>query len=183
MVLEESGVIFSFHKGWHVIQWDKHTYFKGLSAVGLKGVDFLGFHPKHGLFLMEIKNYRDQPPPPYPDLASNLIQKGMNTVDGIDAVHSFLHRSAWRHRFKPFWLSIPPSWSDRAFWYQLTAIKSRKPLCQYLIWIAGEKIEPNWNIELKLELRSMDLPFEVATGGPTSCPFPNIVRWFPKIKD
>lgn len=43
---------------WLVRQYDRHTYFRGLSGAGLKGVDFIGIWQERQLFLMEVKNYR-----------------------------------------------------------------------------------------------------------------------------
>ncbi|NNE29048.1 MAG: hypothetical protein HKN16_05405, partial [Saprospiraceae bacterium] len=59
MIFSESGLQFQFSNDWTVIKYDDHKFFRYLSGEGLKGVDFLGFTSEGGLFLMEVKNYRN----------------------------------------------------------------------------------------------------------------------------
>ncbi len=97
MIFEESGRRFAFQRPWVARAYDRHTYFQGLSSAGLKGVDFIALHPREGYLLMEVKNFRDHPPPPPSVLAQELLRKTEDTLRGMDAIGGYLRR-AWHRR-------------------------------------------------------------------------------------
>lgn len=178
MIFRESGLTFAFSDEWHVVQWDQHTYFKGLSGVGLKGVDFLAFHPDKRTFLMEVKNYRDTEPPHARTLAEDVWQKAQDTLRGLEAVKLFLQRSWLRRLLLPIWKIYPPDRSDRAFWTQASHFFSQGNTHSYLIWLEGKNIPPAWEKSFlaRLEELQIDSSITFSINNQGVSPYSAIVR-------
>ena len=115
-VYSESGMLFRFPVDWSVRRYDQHTYFRGFSGHGLKGVDFVAVEPPGRLWLVEAKNFipRQQQFPVIIKSAAalgvQLLQKTEDTVRGIAAVHAYRSRSLWYRWLFPYvhrlkWLS------------------------------------------------------------------------------
>ncbi len=123
-VFQESGVSFVFNQNWLVRPYDKHTYFKGLSGAGLKGVDFLGIHNGDHLVLMEVKNYLPDPAgrrnrqiaqrlAAPEDIGMSLASKMLDTLHAIDLIHRYFRtRLGYRlaHPLLPWVKQAAPEW-------------------------------------------------------------------------
>jgi hypothetical protein len=173
---EESGLQFSFSPAWEVIRWDRHTYYQGLSSSGLKGVDFIAYRRKGGVFLMEVKNYRGQKPPPPSGLAREFLRKGQDTVRGLAAVLNFLQRHPVRNTLIPLWSHIPPRWSERALWTQVSLAFACADKIPYLLWVEGDQIEPDWWYAFQSNLPGAGSRFQFHLACSTSNPLSEIVE-------
>jgi len=115
VVFSESGMRFHFPSDWLVRRYDQHTYFRGFSGYGLKGVDFVAVEPSGRLWLVEAKNFIPRQEFPViiksaAVLGAQLLQKAEDTVRGIAAVHAYRSRSFWYrwlfpHLHRLRWLS------------------------------------------------------------------------------
>ena len=57
-VFEESDLVFHFNQDWVVRKYDEHRFYKTISGLGMKGVDFIGIFKAEQVVFIEIKNYR-----------------------------------------------------------------------------------------------------------------------------
>ncbi len=167
MTFEESGRRFVFRAPWLARAYDRHTYFQGLSSAGLKGVDFIALHPRRGYLLMEVKNFRDQPPPPPADLARELLRKTSDTLDGVHAIGNYLQRAWHRRMLGPLWMRWPAGRSDRAFWTQLHRLVQDQPPEALLFWLEGQQVDPHWRRAVLHQLYAQypEGPFQLAFPG------------------
>lgn len=90
----ESGNEYFFDSSWTVIRFDTHRYYKRLSGLGLKGVDFIAYHPDFGIALIECKSYQTAIPP---SLDQALRSKRDNTITVISTIHAYYQRQ-WSYR-------------------------------------------------------------------------------------
>ncbi len=173
---EESGLQFSFSPQWEVIRWDRHTYYQGLSSSGLKGVDFIGYRRGGGAFLMEVKNYRSMEPPPPSGLAREFFRKGQDTLRGLTAILDFLQRHPVRNSLIPLWSRIPPRWSERALWTQVSLAFARADKIPYLLWVEGDKIDADWWNALQSNFPGAGSAFQFHLACNSSNPLSRIVE-------
>lgn len=141
----ESGIAFSFNEEWLVRKYDAHTYFKGFSGVGLKGVDFISIYQKRQLVLIEVKNYRSQVPGRKGShhvqslanpsaIASSLGLKATDTLKAIRAIGLYYERK-WFYRIVRPWVprlrKIMPEWH---FWTTANSLAQESQII-FLCWL------------------------------------------------
>ncbi|MCB9081902.1 MAG: hypothetical protein H6555_09355 [Lewinellaceae bacterium] len=116
----ESGFAVQFDPSWLVQKYDAHRFYRSLSGVGLKGIDFLALRRGEPLLLIELKNYRETPPTPT-EVAEAVARKAVDTLRGIRAIQGYFQRK-WLYRMLRPWL-LRRSWqhSDWVFYAQATA--------------------------------------------------------------
>ncbi|MBR9920060.1 MAG: hypothetical protein GYB31_04415 [Bacteroidetes bacterium] len=127
-VFEESGLRFEFSDQWVVRKYDSHNYYRGLSSVGMKAVDFIGIFQEKAV-LIEVKNYGQQSPLKAIEILNNpdsfiehMLQKVEDTRVGIRAIHGYFMRNWWYRKLYPRLLRLPLRRWNRAswvFWAQL----------------------------------------------------------------
>lgn len=157
----EGRLIFRFDPAhWQVRKYDDHTYFKGFSGVGLKGVDFVGILDENLLVLLEVKNYtwkgtsfreKDvRQTLQYPDqIIAAVIQKMEDTLAGLRAIRIHYQRKQartwrWLDRFRK-------KDEEQAFWNQATSLmEDGKLLC--LLWMEVEEEDAAFAKKVKQQL-------------------------------
>ena len=106
MKYKESDLNISFDPSWRSRRFDTSRYFKALSGLGLKGVDFIAIDDEHRLYLIEVKNYkkrlRSPVAPDISDLMGDVPLLQYHFVDKIDdsrqlleVIYKYLHRKWW----------------------------------------------------------------------------------------
>lgn len=84
-----------FDEEWKVIKLDNHRYYKRISGLGVKGVDFIAVHQTFGLALIEMKNYKGgEKTIPY-DLDDKMIKKKKGTIKLINTIHKYYQRQIY----------------------------------------------------------------------------------------
>lgn len=161
MIFDESGRRFTFQRPWIARAYDRHTYFQGLSSAGLKGVDFIALYPGDGYLFMEVKNFRDQVPPVPSILAQELLQKTADTLRGLEAIGSYLHRARHRRLLAPLWRRWPARQVDRAFWTQLCGLHQSRGPQALVFWLEGEQLSTDWRKALLEALPAEAFPAPV----------------------
>lgn len=96
---QEGEQALQFGQGWRVLKVDEHPYYRYISGQGLKAVDYMALHPDWGLYLIELKDYRQ----PLTDeqraaLEVVLMAKVNDTKTLIRSVVS-RYRKTWRYRY------------------------------------------------------------------------------------
>ncbi len=93
---------------WAVRKYDLHRFYKGFSAHGLKGVDYIGIFEKTTLVLLEVKDFRLTGLPARDrqviaalqepkKLAENLFVKVQDTKRGLNSIGKYYEeRWIWR---------------------------------------------------------------------------------------
>ncbi|MEZ5040480.1 MAG: hypothetical protein R2828_11320 [Saprospiraceae bacterium] len=150
---EESDLIFSFDRSWVVKKYDSHRYYKGLSGVGLKGVDFIALNIKENLAVFfEVKNYRTRyhrdtgkpirPIPKPPEaLAQSLSDKVSDTLSAVDAVITYYRKSFLYRWFLPFIIRSPFYHYDRFFWTKVGRCIRDHHQLQVILWVELEEVD------------------------------------------
>lgn len=141
----ESGIQLTFDRGWVVKRYDQHTYFQGLSGVGLKGVDFIGIWEKRELLLLEIKNYRRRPGitanpiEPYLNQPELLVEtfadKVLDTLKAIETIVAYYQRSWFYRLVYPVLTRLPTSPAERVFWTHAYDIFTRRKRLLLVFWM------------------------------------------------
>lgn len=151
MDLIESDLIFSFsEKDWEVIKYDTHRYYKILSGVGLKGIDFLGVFNKRKVVFFEVKNYRNQhlskkngylvlenPT----NFVQQVAQKLKDTLKAVEVIIQYLERKGWYRFYLRFHTWIPPfivQKKDWYFWHRLYQLMQEKEGMEFVLWLEIE---------------------------------------------
>jgi len=131
-----------------VRKYDAHTFFQGLSGVGLKGVDFIAVRPGC-LALIEVKNYRRmrngrvrdtvRRSLDHPELISDsIIHKCLDTMRAIRAIQAHYLRK-WGYRLTlPFLGRFRWQWSDHSFWTHVSQALSNPQQVTLLVWLATD---------------------------------------------
>ncbi len=144
---EESGLQFSFTGNWLVRQYDRHTYFRGLSGAGLKGVDFIGIWQERQLFLMEVKNYRydafgrrklhiDARLAHPGQIAQQLVKKLTDTRRALSSIVRYFQKGLVYRTLRPllpYLRSIAPEWH---FWTLASTLADQE--ITYICWLELE---------------------------------------------
>lgn len=143
----ESNLRFSFPEDWIVIKSDEHRFYRYLSGVGLKGVDFIAIVDHH-LLLIEVKNYADRFPQDN-SLPSTAIlneplhyaevfaQKFSDSLQLIRVIHQHYQRKIWFTFFLPLLHFLPKNWiktTDWYFWPKAYEIVAKDPT-KVKLWI------------------------------------------------
>jgi hypothetical protein len=150
----ESGLVFSFPDPWAVRRYDQHTYYRGLSGLGLKGMDFLAIDPAGGeqgrLYCLEVKNYLTRhsedgvfvaTPKPPAQLAQTIIDKYADTRRALRAIHGY-YRQQWWYRLLEERLARSAHYRfERVFWTQAFRLADSSQQPQVILWLEVEKRE------------------------------------------
>ena len=167
MTFHESGLQFDFGPGWVVRKYDEHAYFRSLSGMGLKGVDFIAIRQGRELVFIEVKNYRTRynaemdrtfevSVKPAAELAAELKRKSEDTLLAMDAVLQYYHRSWWYRRLRGMWLRWPWPHHKRAFWSRADALVNRS--LHFVVWLALDLDDPaGYEQELLHHLQQLQL--------------------------
>ena len=143
----ESDLCFFFDAAyWQVRKYDAHTYFRGFSGLGLKGVDFVAIYADRLLVLLEVKNYTWRARPfreknvrqslqEPAQIAAAVVQKMEDTQLALRAIQEHYRRKrsrswAWLDRFRK------PD-VEQLFWEQATALLEEGEFRCYL-WLERE---------------------------------------------
>lgn len=179
----ESDLLFNFPENWAVREYDNHRFYKNLSGLGLKGVDFLVLAPEGAghLYLVEVKNYRtrirkgttyEAPLKSPEELAVTVATKYEHTLRAIRAVHLFYQRKWWYRLLHRLIRKSPYAQYDPVFWtraYDLTHQPAQHTL---LLWLETEIEDQDYEQRLQKQLENrMDVQVEVKIGK-QSHPFP-----------
>lgn len=144
----EGVVQFSFSPEWLVRKYDDHTFYRGLSGVGLKGVDFIAVRPGQ-LVLIEVKNYRHvrngqrrrvvgETIRQSERIADAIAQKCLDTLRAIRVIHTYYLRK-WDYRLtSPLFGRFHWQWSDRSFWTHVAQALSGPAQVTLLVWLATD---------------------------------------------
>ena len=173
MTCHESGLVFHFSDNWLVRKFDSHTFYRGLSSVGFKGVDFLVLPPSGPLLLLEVKNYFNRDPrvnapvrpehlPVPKELAKKLHEKSMDTLLAIGAIQRYYQRK-WSYRILlPLLLRLRWGKSDWVFWTLVNQRAKEDRLAQLVCWIEVDDGQTKWEASLQKALNALtfDPPFE-----------------------
>ncbi|HMQ50083.1 MAG TPA: hypothetical protein PKA00_21860 [Saprospiraceae bacterium] len=180
MEFEESGLFFCFSPDWVIKKYDQHKFYRGLSGVGLKGVDFLGIYQGQ-LVLFEVKNYRrraawhkDNPldiiinDPAY--LANAMSEKVLDTMTAIDAVWQYYRRKWWFRLFSPLIDRFANPNLDAAFWAEAYQLMQQKEKLIAVLWFETE--EPELKLSAHLQhLIEVHLADTVQTAAVANCDY------------
>lgn len=149
MTFNESGLDFEFDDSWVVKKYDDHRFYKRLSGVGLKAVDFIGIWKEEILVLIEVKNYKIR----YQDLKQLPIQNILNDPDqlsiaiinkvedslsAIDAIHTAYCRKWWYRLFLPFINLFKKSSADWPFWTMVHNLIDKEQEIWVVFWLESE---------------------------------------------
>ena len=97
----ENKQIIQFGEDWGIIKLDEHRYYKRISGMGVKCVDFMALHADWGLFLIEIKDYTiyDDSELPSKEMLQNILaSKKSGSIRLIKIVNQALQRK-WYYRW------------------------------------------------------------------------------------
>lgn len=163
--LQESGLQFTFTPDWIVKRFDKHRYYKWLSGVGIKGVDFIGIYKGQQLFLIEVKNYRRRnerqlPEHLIPDssaLGQAFADKILDSLQVIQTIIGYLKRRWWYAMAHKIVSQLPSRYRwrwDWYFWSQAQQLIEQHPdRVRIVLWLeeAQSVLESSGSIKGELE--------------------------------
>lgn len=167
MIFNESGLEFTFGPDWVVKKYDEHSYFRSLSGLGLKGVDFVAIRKEKELIFIEVKNYRtrynadmdqsfDVSVKPAAELAYELKRKSEDTLLAIDAVLQYYRRGWWYRKLRKMWMRWPWLQHNRAFWSRADELANHH--LHYVVWLGLDVDDPeNYEEELLFHLNLLKI--------------------------
>lgn len=184
MIFEESGLRFYFPQNWLVRKFDSHTFYRGLSGFGFKGVDFIALPPEGPLLLIEIKNYFNRDPRinaplsqdqlPAPEvLAAKLHEKSADTLRAILAIQRYYLRK-WTYRtFLPWSFHWRRDKSEWVFWTLVFQRAYNEKQARFVCWLESKEGMTPWRNALlnKLHSLSFEPPLEPWIISKTENPF------------
>jgi len=89
----------SFPQTWQIIKLDEHKYYKRISGLGVKAVDFLAIDPDWGLYLIELKDYPAPAHIPTPEAQDKMLAEKLNgSIKLIKTANAALRRQ-WYYRY------------------------------------------------------------------------------------
>lgn len=162
MVFEESGLIFTFSEAWNVHPFDDHKYYRWLSGLGFRGVDFIGVYQEK-LVLMEVKNYRRREGMSDYDafqkvreapleFAQKMVKKVKDSLEVVSAVNGSYRRKWWF----PWYLRLPASWKRRSpksyFWHIVSELADDPDSCIFVLWLDADSETKNVEEEIQKTL-------------------------------
>ncbi len=141
MNYRESDLNIDFNLSWRLRRFDTSRYFKVLSGLGLKGVDFIAIDMEKKLYLIEVKNYKKRVKSPVapdvsdllgtnPALQDHFIKKIENSSQLLEVINKYMNRKWWYRLLFKFRLSISTqigNKSDWSFWLDAFHILTNKP--------------------------------------------------------
>lgn len=189
MTFQESGLIFHFPADWLVRKFDSHKFYRGISGLGFKGVDFIALPPEGPLLLFEVKNYfnrdprinapvpLDQLPSPH-DLADKLHEKSADTLEAILSIRRW-YQQQWIYRtFLPLSYRLRYKQSEWVFWTLVYQRAHDQRQSQFVFWLELGEAQAEWRETLSQKLKTyvFDPPFEPLIISLSNNPF------YPQVK-
>jgi hypothetical protein len=184
---QESDLQFTLSSDWVIRKYDDHTFFRGLSGFGLKGVDFIVLLPDGRLGLIEVKNYhprRGRSGVLHPikrkkaaQLANDLAGKYADSIRAINVIERYYLRH-WYHRgrfllLRPFERLLN---SDLYFWREV-ARRANGPLpVTIILWLETPKAAKTYRTKIFAHLANHLSPQrgQLLLGGNGFSPIPGI---------
>lgn len=175
MTYEESGLTFQFSPGWIVRRYDAHKFYIGLSGAGLKGVDFIAFHPgQRRLLFIEVKNFRPRNPKHTLSaqrtdpkvLADKMSAKIHDTVLAIDAIMQHYRRRWWYGLLVPLLRRSTRYHSDHAYWPKVSEMIQDGHL-EAVLWLELEQPDVDFEEQVSqqcvAQLADLGVPVLIAS--------------------
>lgn len=143
-VIQESGLEFDFPAHWSVRKYDSHRFYKGLSSVGLKAVDFIVLPDSDDLWLIEVKNYQPRVAKgrkyipeikPTEQLADSIHQKFRDSLRAVRIIYQYYQRNWFFRIIGPYLRRASPYTSDWQFWQEAYRRGQSTSPPKLLIWI------------------------------------------------
>ena len=133
-------------------QFDAHRYYRWLSGQGFKGVDFVAIDPNRQLFLLEVKNYRENLPS-VEDVAEMYCKK----IEGSLRIVSILQKYFLRKRMYR-WLhtlikKYPQWFGEWGFWTEIADLIDQRSACHFALWIESKDLTPSFQQRLKRSIQ------------------------------
>ena len=159
----ESGIEFLFNEEWVVKKYDGHPYYKKISGLNMKGVDFIGIYKGESLVFMEVKNYRirylgktlqglydvfDTPK----QLAKKVLKNFNDSKNGILVINNFLSNNWLLKPILPLFKKIPlMKWkkNDTLFWLHCQQLIERNQLTNILLLETNDKYPDYPHIDIR----------------------------------
>lgn len=148
MTFRESDLKFQFSDNeWQVKKFDTHRYFKILSGVGLKGIDFLGVYLEKQVVFFEVKNFHSNHPTKennyliFEDLSTfveKVALKVEDTFTTINVISQYLLRKWWYRLFLKSSNWVPKALiqhKDWYFWYKIKILLDQKKEVIFVLWL------------------------------------------------
>lgn len=162
---EESDLVFHFPPHWGVREYDNQRFYKNMSGLGLKGVDFLLIDPIGAghLYLVEVKNYRTRiredasyhaELKPTEELAAIVTAKYEHTQRAIGAIQLYYKRKWWHSMLTNFLRKSRHLEYDAIFWAQAYHLAQNSRQHTLLLWIETEVASQSYEQELQQRLKS-----------------------------
>lgn len=154
----ESDLHFYFNDQWLIKKYDNHRFYRHLSGVGLKAVDFIGLWKGKKVILMEIKNYKTRYTDHFPPIGEKILAKNPTLVAlmenkiedtflAIETIIKYYQRRWW---YRIFVKIIPPvlpryfQYFEWGFWTCIhQKIQDEKENVQLVLWLELEDKYPN----------------------------------------
>ncbi len=157
MQFQESDFLFNFNKDWQIYRFDQHRFYRHLSAVGLKGVDFIGIYKNEFLMLMEIKNYNRRKASPVapdirdiigmrPQLIDIFNHKLEDSMLAIKTVYKYYRRKFWYPLLSSIWKFFPfllLKNTESYFWLRSYELLHQENKVHFVLWLETENQYPD----------------------------------------
>lgn len=163
---EESDLVFHFPAHWGVREYDNQRFYKSMSGLGLKGLDFLLIDPvgTGHLYMVEVKNYRtrirentsylaDLKPPE--ELAAIIAAKYEHTQRAIGAIQLYYTRKWWYSLFSNRFGQSRRLQYDAVFWARTYQLASQTATHTLLLWLETEDMPPGYEQALQQKLNHL----------------------------
>ena len=160
----EGDLRFQFPPHWGVRQYDQHMFYRGLSGLGLKGVDFLLIDPTDGgrLYFLEVKNYRTRTtedgtfiatPKPPRRLAKTVARKYVDTGRAVAAIYGYYRRQWWYRALESWLLQRSNFRYDRVFWTRVQAMLEEGTAVSVVLWLEVETKDRAYVLDIRRALQ------------------------------
>ena len=156
---EESRILFEFGNSWDIVAFDKTKFYKTISGLGVKGVDFLGIY-ENRLYFIEVKNFTqyneiDESTFDFKAFRTKIIIKFEDSQRAIRLIHRHYSRKWW-HKIRKFLPTRFISWMDKDyfFWeksYQIMQLGADHHI--FILWIEHHFNEATMSKEIEIPLQ------------------------------
>ena len=187
MTYSESNLVFQFPEHWAVRKYDGHRFYRRISGLGLKGVDFLLIDPTDGghLYLLEVKNFRTRTHEggvfvaklkPATELVETVTTKYEHTLHALRIVHLYYRRKWWYRWLLPLLKASTYLQFDAVFWTHAHRLSVQEQQHTLVLWLETEEeqedyahaVKQAWqqgtSINVKYQLASSMQPFPEGMG-------------------
>lgn len=158
---KESDLNISFDPSWRVKKFDASRYFKLLSGLGLKGVDFIALDKSGQLFLIEVKNYKKRLKSPVdpdisdligksPNLKNHFVQKVEDSCQLLEVIYKYLNRKWFYRLMFKYRHTIPKAWienSEWTFWFDANHLLANPNNLNCVLLLELERAYPTFKRE------------------------------------